>query len=87
VKTLSLLAKDRPLNAQDTAIYWIEYVIRHHGAPHLHYPSADLNFFQDNSLDVIAVLLLAVYVFCKTISFACKKVCCRSKKSAKVKKN
>ncbi|KAG5670550.1 hypothetical protein PVAND_000804 [Polypedilum vanderplanki] len=76
VKQLSLLAKDRPMNAQETAIYWIEYVIRHHGAPHLHYPSADLNFFQDNSLDVIAFLVFTVYVIFKILAFICKKIFC-----------
>ncbi len=69
VKNLSKLAKDRPMNAQETAVYWIEYVLRHHGAPHMHYPGADLNFIQDNSLDLIAFLLLVLYLIFKLLKF------------------
>ena len=28
VRKQAILAKDRPLNAQDTAVYWVEYVLR-----------------------------------------------------------
>ncbi|XP_052871535.1 UDP-glucosyltransferase 2-like, partial [Anopheles cruzii] len=37
IGTLAALYKDRPMSALDTAVYWVEYVIRHRGAPHLHY--------------------------------------------------
>lgn len=88
VKKLSDLARDRPLNAQDTAIYWVEYVLRHHGAPHMHYPGADLNFFQYNSLDVILFLVTVLYVVAKLFKFVIKTVCCGlEKKQPKQKKN
>jgi hypothetical protein len=74
------------MNAQDTAIYWIEYVIRHRGAPHLHYPGADLNFFQNNSFDVLAFLAAAIFIAFKVLSFIFKKICsCGHNKSAKQK--
>lgn len=73
---MSTLARDRPLNAQNTAIFWVEYVIRHHGAPHLHYPGADLNFFQFNSIDVVLFLIAIVYVFIKVIKLVLRKICC-----------
>ena len=50
--------RDRPLKPVDSALYWIEYVIRHQGAPHLRYPGADLNWFQRNLLDVVAFVIL-----------------------------
>lgn len=44
VKYLADLYLDRPMSAKDTAVYWIEYVIKHKSAPHLRYAGADLNF-------------------------------------------
>jgi hypothetical protein len=46
----------------------------------MHYPGADLNFFQRNSLDVIAVLSLVLYVFGKIVAFLFRRIkaaiCC-----------
>ncbi|TDG46445.1 hypothetical protein AWZ03_007101 [Drosophila navojoa] len=53
----SLLYRDRPLNASDLAGYWLEYVIRHEGAPHLSGSARYLTFWQRHLLDV----RLAVY--------------------------
>ncbi|XP_070497144.1 uncharacterized protein [Chironomus tepperi] len=72
VKRLSALQKDRPQDAKALAIYWIEYVIRHNGAPHLHYPAADLNILQVNSLDVIGFLLICCYFMYKVIVVAAR---------------
>ena len=48
----------------DTAIYWIEYVVRHGGAPHLRVAGTDLVWYQYFLLDVILiVLVLSVVVF------------------------
>ncbi|XP_062540705.1 UDP-glucosyltransferase 2-like [Armigeres subalbatus] len=84
VKKLSELYRDRPQTAVDTAIYWIEYVIRHKGAPHMHYQGADLNFFQQQLLDVVAALLVIVYILLKLLKFVLKKlaklICRRGKK-------
>jgi glucuronosyltransferase len=80
VKKLSELSKDRPQSPQDTAIFWIEYVLRHHGAPHMHYAAADLNFLQDNSIDLIAFLIAFLYVVYRIIKFILKrifKLCCK----------
>lgn len=32
---LSSLHKDRPIEPLDLAVFWVEYVMRHKGAPHL----------------------------------------------------
>lgn len=50
------------MNAKDIASYWVEYVIRHRGAPHLRFPGADLNFWEYNSIDVVLFLLTIIYV-------------------------
>lgn len=76
---MSLLTRDRPMNALDTAVYWVEYVLRHHGAPHIHYDGADLNFFQYNSYDVIGFVLLMMWITVKIIKFVFVRLCFRRK--------
>lgn len=52
--------RDRPMTAQQTAVYWVEYVIRHGGAPHLRSPALDLSLLQYHLLDVYGVLVIFV---------------------------
>ncbi len=47
---------DKPM---DRAIYWIEYVIRHQGAPHLRNASRELFLLQRGLVDVFLVILAA----------------------------
>lgn len=56
IKQFSQVYRDRPMTAKQTAVYWVEYVLRHRGAAHLQSPLVNLNFFQRNSLDVLAVI-------------------------------
>ncbi|KAJ3642462.1 hypothetical protein Zmor_025250 [Zophobas morio] len=58
IEKRSKIMRDRTLKPADNALYWIEYVIRHQGAPHLRYPGADLNWFQRNLLDVVGFVLV-----------------------------
>uniref|UniRef100_A0A182RHS4 UDP-glucuronosyltransferase n=2 Tax=Anopheles funestus TaxID=62324 RepID=A0A182RHS4_ANOFN len=64
-KAVSILYRDRPQSAMDLACYWVEYIARHRGAPQLHYPGADMNFFQRESLDVLAFLIVVLYAITK----------------------
>ncbi|XP_058066943.1 UDP-glycosyltransferase UGT5-like [Anopheles bellator] len=86
-KELSALYRDRPQSAMDLACYWVEYVARHKGAPHLHYPGADMSFLERESLDVIAFLLVATYLTLKAlklvIGFTWRKLFRRSNKKVK----
>lgn len=59
---LSRLLKDQPQSSVERAVYWIEYVIRHKGAPHLKSSAGDLNFMQYFMLDVIAVIGLVLLI-------------------------
>lgn len=83
-KRQSELYRDRPMNARDTATFWVEYVIRHRGAPHLRYPGADLNFWQSKSVDVVLFLLAALYIIYKIfaiiLKFLVSKICKTEKK-------
>jgi glucuronosyltransferase len=79
------------MKARDTAVYWVEYVIRHRGAAHLRYPGADLNFWQHNSIDVVLFLLTVAYIafkiFIFIVKFLISKVCKTEKPETKKKKN
>ena len=72
----SILLRDQLNSPVDRAAYWVEYVIRHKGAPHLRPPAADLNWFQFYLLDVIACCLL-IGAFISLISLYCLACCCR----------
>ncbi|XP_050096430.1 UDP-glucosyltransferase 2-like [Anopheles aquasalis] len=74
IQQLAALFKDRPMAALETAVFWVEYVIRHHGAPHLHYQGADLNVFQLALLDVYAFLVALLFIAYKLIRFLVRKL-------------
>ena len=71
-KKLSRKFMDRPLSAADTAIYWVEYIIRH-GANALRSPAMDLTWWQVELLDVGAFILIAIiaalYIIMTVIQF------------------
>ncbi|EDX03930.1 GD23396 [Drosophila simulans] len=64
VKSFSTLYRDRPLSARETLIYWVEYVIRHHGAPHIQSPVVHMSYIAANNLDVYAVILGTIVALC-----------------------
>lgn len=70
-KQISEEFKDRPLSAMDTAVYWVEYVIRHKGAPRLQSAAKQLAWYQYYLLDVILILfgipLILLIAVVKTI--------------------
>lgn len=81
--------KDRPNSPLDTAVFWVEYVIRHKGAPELRSVAVQLSWYQYYLLDVITVILgtilfslyLVYLIISKLVNFVIRK------KQAKVKKN
>ncbi|XP_069672745.1 UDP-glycosyltransferase UGT5-like isoform X2 [Periplaneta americana] len=75
-KELSVLFRDRPQSALDTAIFWTEYVIRHRGAPHLRSAVVELHWYQQLLLDVVAVLVLISSICCVIIYTILKKCFC-----------
>ena len=56
-RILSQRFKDRQQSPKETAVFWIEYVIRHKGAAHLRFP-VNLNTIEYHLIDVYALLLL-----------------------------
>lgn len=85
----SSIVKDTPLSPVEKATFYVEYMIRHKGAPFLRPPSKDLYWFQYLLLDVIA-FVLSVALLCLFIVYQflrCIWVCLfRRKSDVKVKK-
>lgn len=73
-KELSVRFKDRPLTPLRTIIYWIEYVIRHKGAPHLKTAAVGMPLYKYLLLDVIAFLLLVMLIFIFFVRYVTKSV-------------
>ncbi|CAH1375675.1 unnamed protein product [Tenebrio molitor] len=68
-KARSKIYHDRLINPMDTAVYWVDYIIRHGGASHLRVAALDLPLYQYLLLDVFIVdlvlILLIVYILYK----------------------
>ncbi|KAH8381958.1 hypothetical protein KR009_001161, partial [Drosophila setifemur] len=54
----SRIFRDRPVGAMDMAIYWIDYVIDHRGAPHLVNTGVHLPWYQFYLVDVTLIMLV-----------------------------
>ncbi|XP_055537421.1 UDP-glycosyltransferase UGT5-like isoform X2 [Wyeomyia smithii] len=73
-QVMSQRYRDQPVNPLDLAVFWVEYIIRHKGAPHIRTASMDLNFIQYHNLDVLAVLVgIPVIVILLLSRLICKK--------------
>lgn len=62
-KSLSERFKDRPMSAMDTAIYWIEYTIRHKGADFMRSPVLDMSVYAYLMMDILLFIALTVSAF------------------------
>ncbi|XP_017159435.1 UDP-glucuronosyltransferase 2C1-like isoform X2 [Poecilia reticulata] len=60
MQRLSRLHRDQPMRPIDTAVFWIEYVIRHKGAGHLKAQSNRMPWYVYHSVDVFLFLTAAV---------------------------
>lgn len=70
----SELYRDRIKTPLETAVYWIEYIARHKGAPHLRATAVDLNFIQYHMLDVYLSLIVVIASIILLIKFVLKKL-------------
>lgn len=61
-KRISKLFQDKPQKPLDTALWWIEYVIRNPKAPQSDPPNLKLGWFAANSYDVILTVLVAAHL-------------------------
>lgn len=83
VKRLSALHRDTPVPPLETALFWIEYVMRHRGASHLRTESFKMPWYSYHSVDVLcfllAVLLLLTTLAVGLVRFLCVSVCIERK--------
>lgn len=83
-KEVSMRFRDRPMAPLDTATYWVEYVARHKGAPHLRSAATKLTWYQYYLLDVAAFLIFALtivfYVTYFVLKFLIKKLFLKNRK-------
>ncbi|XP_012535032.1 UDP-glucosyltransferase 2 [Monomorium pharaonis] len=59
---LRALTKDKPYDSLENVIWWIEYVMRHNGAPHLRFNGADTVWYQQFDLDVTVFLTITLFL-------------------------
>ncbi|KAG8322111.1 UDP-glucuronosyltransferase 1-1 [Homalodisca vitripennis] len=83
-KKVSQLFRHLPMSANDTAVFWTEYVLRHGGAQHLTPHAAQMPWYQLALIDVAAVTLAVVFVFLYILKkvFSLLGYLCCSKKTA-----
>ena len=72
---------DREMRAVDKAVWWIEYVCRHQGAPVLHSIGEKVPSYQYHHLDLLLLLLLIASTLAGVVVFTCRCCCkfCRRK--------
>ncbi|KAI4830443.1 hypothetical protein KUCAC02_002073 [Chaenocephalus aceratus] len=79
MQRLSRLHRDQPMKPLDTALFWIEFVMRHKGAAHLRTKSYRLPWYSYHSVDVVLFLagavLLVLFTFVFFIRCLCTKMC------------
>ncbi|XP_020789425.2 UDP-glucuronosyltransferase 1-2-like isoform X2 [Boleophthalmus pectinirostris] len=80
IQRLSKLHHDKPMTPMDTALFWIEYVIRNKGVPHLQAVGYSLPWYSYFCLDVAAFLLAIVVAVVWFSMFCCRLLCCRRSK-------
>lgn len=74
MKKRSKWMHDRPSNPMSTAMYWIEYVLRHGGAPHLRNAALHLQWYEYFYLDIFLYTTLTLFIVYYLISILGKTV-------------
>ncbi|XP_039996204.1 UDP glucuronosyltransferase 5 family, polypeptide G1 [Xiphias gladius] len=77
IQHLSQLHRDKPMSPMDTAIFWIEYVIRNKGAAHLKSAGFSLPWYSYFCLDVALLIMALIGALVWASSLVCRVVCCR----------
>uniref|UniRef100_A0A3B5LX74 UDP-glucuronosyltransferase n=1 Tax=Xiphophorus couchianus TaxID=32473 RepID=A0A3B5LX74_9TELE len=86
MQRLSSLHRDQQMPPMDQATFWVEYVMRHKGAPHLRTEAYRMPWYSYYCLDVLIFLVTTVTLPLFSI-FAIAKFLCCTKKRTKTKQN
>ncbi|XP_046993383.1 UDP-glucosyltransferase 2-like [Schistocerca americana] len=87
MKQFSAVYREHKEESLPKAMWWIEYVLRHNGAPHLRSAAKDLTWYQYLLLDVIAFVLAVVVSSCIALYCIARFLISKLFKSKKVKSN
>ncbi|KAM8897934.1 UDP glucuronosyltransferase 5 family, polypeptide D1 [Spinachia spinachia] len=87
MQRLSCLHKDQPMGPMDQAIFWVEYVMRHKGAPHLRTDAYKMPWYSYHSLDVLLLLVTAVTVLLLSILAFFRFLCCKARRTNRAKQH
>ncbi|XP_049854937.1 UDP-glucosyltransferase 2-like isoform X2 [Schistocerca gregaria] len=74
MKRLSAVFREHRAESEERAVWWVEYVIRHRGAPHLRSAALDLHWWQLVLLDVIAFVLAVAGLTLFAVYFVTRRV-------------
>lgn len=85
-KTVSERYRDQQNEPLKTAIYWVEYVARHKGAPHLRSAGQDLSFIEYHNLDVFGLMAFIVWFIYYSLSVVFEQLFKSKSKSVKSRK-
>lgn len=90
-KEMSRRFKDRPMSPLDTAMFWIEYVIRNNGAHYWKNPALKLSWIAAYMIDVylfiLGVTLLSLYVILKVVAIVLRALSGKTTKKQKTKRS
>ncbi|XP_018548022.1 UDP glucuronosyltransferase 5 family, polypeptide D1 [Lates calcarifer] len=87
IQRLSRLHRDQPMTPMDQAIFWVEYVMRHKGAPHLRTEAYKMPWYSYYCVDVLLLLLTAATVMLLSVLAIFRFLCCRSRRKTKAKQH
>lgn len=87
IQRLSRLHRDQPIAPMDQAIFWVEYVMRHKGAPHLRTEAYKMPWYSYYCLDVLLVLVSAATLLLLSTLAMFRFLCCRGRRKDKTKQH
>lgn len=87
MQRLSRLHRDQPITPMEQAVFWVEYVMRHKGAPHLRTEAYKMPWYSYYCVDVLLLLLTAVSLLVLSTYGIVRCLCCKSKRKSKTKQN
>jgi hypothetical protein len=83
---ISKLFQDKPRKPLETAVWWIDYVLRNPEAPIYKSPTLELGFLASNNYDIYLVIIVCLYIIGYLIRALYIK-CFGKKHTKKVKRN
>ncbi|KAF5892306.1 UDP-glucuronosyltransferase 2A1-like isoform X1 [Clarias magur] len=74
MRKISSLYHDTPIKPMDSAIFWLEFVMRHKGAAHLRTESYKMPWFAYYNVDIVAFILSVFMISFLIFALSCKRL-------------